>query len=196
MGKILFGNTVSLDGFVAGPNDEVDEIFQWYYSGDTDFRFPGLDMPFKISRASARHLEERTRNIGAAVTGRRTFDIAQAWGGHPPGGGPYFVVSHTVPPEWDRPDSPFTFVRDGVVRAVELARQAAGDKDINLFSANILQQGLDAGLVDEIYIDLAPVVLGSGIRLFNHLGTSSIRMEPIATIQGTGVTHLGFRVIR
>jgi dihydrofolate reductase len=194
MGKVVFENSMSLDGFVAGPNDEVDEIFQWYSSGDTDFRFPGLDMEFKVSHASAEHLLERTKNIGASVTGRRTFNVTSGWGGKPPGGGPYFVVTHTVPQEWVKPDSPFTFVTDGVESAVQKAKQAAGDKDVSIFSANILQQCLKAGLVDEIYIDLAPVLIGKGIRLFERLGAKPIALESMGVIEGTGVTHLLFRV--
>ncbi len=196
MGKVVFENSVSLDGFVAGPNDEVDEVFEWYYTGDTPFQFPGLDMQFKISRASAEHLLQRTRNIGAAVTGRRTFDITHGWSGNPPGGGPYFVVTHTVPPEWVKPGSPFTFVTDGVESAVRQAKEAASDKDVNIFSADIMQQCLRAGLMDEIYIDLAPVVIGRGIRLFDNVGDQPIRMERIALVEGTGVTHLGYRVIK
>ncbi len=196
MGKVVFENSMSLDGFVAGPNDEVDQIFKWYYSGDTDFRFPGLDMDFKISRASAEYLLERTKTIGASVTGRRTFNVTGGWGGNPPGGGAYFVVTHTVPQEWVKPGSPFTFVTDGVESAVEKARQAAGDKDISIFSASILQQCLKAGLVDEIYIDLAPVLIGKGIRLFDHLGAEPIELENIGVIEGTGVTHLSFRVVK
>ncbi len=153
-------------------------------------------MRFKISRASAEHLLARSSGIGAAVTGRRTFEITHGWDGSPPGGGRYFVVTHTVPQEWVKRGSPFTFVTEGVASAVAQAKRAAGDKDVNIFSANILQQCLKLGLVDEIYIDLAPVVLGAGTRLFDNLGPEPIRLEKIRAVEGIGVTHLGFRVIK
>ena len=120
MSKVVLELSMSLDGFIAGPNDTPDNglgdggdaLFKWYSSGDTDFPLPGTDMVFKISRASAEFLRPSWLNIGASVTGRRTFDIAHGWGGNPPGGAeaPHFVVTHTVPQEWVKPGSPFTFV--------------------------------------------------------------------------------------
>ena len=115
MTKVVLELSMSLDGFIAGPNDNPDNglgdggdaLFKWYSSGDTDFPLAGTDMVFKISRASAEFLRPSWQNIGASVTGRRTFDIARAWGGNPPGGmdAPYFVVTHTVPQEWVKPGS-------------------------------------------------------------------------------------------
>src|SRR3989337_2796907 len=116
MGKVVLEISMPLDGFVAGPNDGPERplgdggerLFQWYSSGDTAFPLPGTDMVFKISRASAELLRVSWSTIGAAVTGRRTFDIAGGWGGKPPGGGPYFVVTHTVPQEWVKGDPSLT----------------------------------------------------------------------------------------
>ncbi|HET6823303.1 MAG TPA: hypothetical protein VFH34_11695, partial [Anaerolineales bacterium] len=163
MSKVVLELSMSLDGFVAGPNDNPDNglgdggdaLFKWYSSGDTDFPLPGTDMVFKISRASADFLRPSWQNIGASVTGRRTFDIAHGWGGNPPGGAdtPHFVVTHTVPQEWVKPGSPFTFVTNGVESAVEQAKQAAGDKNVDIIGASIAQQCLQAGLLDEIQID-------------------------------------------
>ena len=170
-----------LDGFIAGPNDGPknglgdggERLFKWYSSGDTDFPMLGSDVVFKISRASAALLKETWPLIGASVTGRKTFDIASGWGGSPPGGADakYFVVTHTVPQEWVREGSPFTFVTDGVESAVEKAKRAAGDKNVDLMGASIVQQCLKAGLVDEIQFDLAPVLLDGGVHLFDYLGT-------------------------
>jgi dihydrofolate reductase len=129
------------------------------------------------------------------VWGRRTFDIARAWGGHPPGS-PCFIVTHTVPQEWVEEGSPFTFVTDGVESAIRQARQAAGEKDVVVCTASILQQCLKAGLMDEIHIDVAPMLLGNGVRLFDHLGTVSIELEGIRAIKAPGITHLGFRVVK
>jgi len=130
------------------------------------------------------------------VTGRRNFNVAGAWGGKPPLGVPHFVVTHTVPQEWVKEGSPFTFVTDGVESAVAKAMQTAGDKNVAISSANIMRQCLKAGLLDEIHIDLVPVLLGEGIRLFEHLGTKPIDLEKISVTEGHGVTHLGFRVVK
>jgi dihydrofolate reductase len=129
------------------------------------------------------------------VWGHRTFDIAGAWGGHPPGS-PCFIVTHTAPPEWVRPGSPFTFVTDGVESALRQARQAAGDKDVVVCTASLLQQCLQAKLLDEIHVDVAPLLLGRGVRLFDHLGAQPIELERIRAVAAPGVTHLGFRVVR
>ena len=206
MSKVVLELSMSLDGFIAGPNDTPDNglgdggdaLFKWYSSGDTDFPLPGTDMVFKISRASAEFLRPSWLNIGASVTGRRTFDIAHGWGGNPPGGAEaaHFVVTHTVPQEWVKPGSPFTFVTDGVESAVRQAKNAAGDKNVDVIGASIAQQCLKAGLLDEIQIDLAPVLLGGGVRLFDHLDTAPIELEPLAVVQGLDVTHLRYRVVK
>ena len=206
MSKVTVELSMSLDGFIAGPNDGPDNglgdggdrLFKWYSSGDTDFPLPGTDMVFKISRASAEFLQEAWTNIGASVVGRRTFDIARGWGGNPPGGAgaAHFVVTHTVPQEWVKEGSPFKFVTDGVESAIEKAKQVAGDKNVDLMGANIVQQCIKAGLLDEIQIDLAPVLLGGGVSLFDYLGTGPIELERVRVVEGLDVTHLRFRVIK
>jgi dihydrofolate reductase len=111
-------------------------------------------------------------------------------------GVPTFVVTHTVPQEWVYEGSPFTFVTDGVESAVEKAKEAAGEKDVAVGAASIAQQCIRAGLLDEIHIDLVPVLLGSGVRLFEHLGTEPIELESTRVIEAPGVTHLTFRVVK
>jgi dihydrofolate reductase len=196
MGKVIFNMSMSLDGFVAGPNDEVDRVFKWYFSGDTDFQFSGSDMTFKVSRASAEHFQEGWPSIGAILYGRRTFDVSRAWGGNPPLGVPCFIMTHNPPQEWVKAGSPFTFVTDGVESAIEQAKAVAGDKNVAVGSATTMQQCIKAGLLDEIHIDLAPVLLGDGIRLFDNLGTAPIELEITRVIEGTGVTHLIYRVVK
>ena len=204
MSKVIVELTMSLDGFVAGPNDGPENglgdggerLFQWYSSGDTAFPLPGTDMVFRISRASTELLQEEWSNLGAMVAGRRMFDIAHAWGGHPPGGGPCFIVTHTPPQEWLKQGSPFTFVTDGVESAIRQAKQAAGDKNVSVSSASIAQQCIKAGLLDEIRIDLAPVLLGAGVRLFDRLGVGPIELERTRVVEAPGVTHLRFRVVK
>jgi dihydrofolate reductase len=105
-------------------------------------------------------------------------------------------VTHRPPQEWVYEGSPFTFVTDGVESAIRQARQAAGDKDVVLCTASILQQGLQAGLVDEIHLDVAPVLLGRGVRLFDRIGEQPLVLEMIRAIAAPGVTHLGYRVVK
>ena len=125
MGRVTFNMTMSLDGFVAGPNDGPenglgdggDRLFRWYSSGDTEIPISDGQMVLKVSAQSARILREAMETYGAGVWGRKTFDIAHAWGGHPPGS-PAFIVTHNVPQEWVYEGSPFTFVTDGVESAI------------------------------------------------------------------------------
>jgi dihydrofolate reductase len=133
---------------------------------------------------------------GAVVTGRRDFDVSNAWGGESPLGVPIFVVTHSVPPEWAGPDSPFTFVTDGVESALAQARAVAGDKDIDIGGSTIVQQCLKGGWLDEIEIHLAPVLLGEGVRLFDHLGAQPHNLEILRVVDTPYVTHLRYRVIR
>jgi dihydrofolate reductase len=204
VGKVTTGLSMSLDGLIAGPNDGPgsplgdggERLFAWYSGGDTEYRLPGTEMVFMVSPQSAQLLGEAHTNMGAFVTGRRTFDISNGWGGRPPLGVPTFVVTHSVPQEWVYEGSPFTFVTDGLESAVEQARAVAGDMNVAVGAASIAQQCIRAGLLDEIHIDLVPVLLGDGIRLFDHLGAGPIDLESTEVIEGAGVTHLTFRVVR
>lgn len=204
MGKVIFTNSISLDGFVAGPNDGPENglgdggeaLFNWYFSGDTPLQLPGDVPPMKPSRASAGYLQEMWPTLGAMVAGRRMFDIANAWQGHPPGAGPTFIVTHHPPAEWLKQGSPFTFVTDGVESAVRQAQAAAGDKNVAVSSASIAQQCLQAGLLDEIYLDLVPVLLGGGVRLFENVGNAPLNLETIKVIDAPGVTHIAYRVLK
>jgi dihydrofolate reductase len=200
MGNVGVGFSMSLDGFIAELDDSVEHVFKWYGSGDTEFRFPGMGgMVVKVSAASAKMLQEICDNAGAMVTGRRQFDNTNGWNGSHPLNVPIFVVTHRgAPQEWIRehPDAPFTFVDDGVESAIRQARKVAGPKNVIVDGASIVQQALRAGLVDEIGVELVPVLLGSGIRYFDNLGAEPIELEQIAAIPGTGVTHLRFRVVK
>ena len=202
MGKVTFNITMSLDGFVAGPNDGPDNglgdggdrLFDWYFSGDTEIRISEGTPVLKVSSQSAKAMKEALATSGAGVWGRRTFDIARAWGGHPPMS-PCFIVTHRVPHEWVKAGSPFIFVTDGVESAIRQAKQAAGNKDVVVCTASILQQCLNAGLMDEIHVDAAPLLLGSGVRLFDNLD-KPVELENIRVINAPGVTHLAFRVVK
>ena len=204
MGKVGMRLTMSLDGFIAGPNDGPERplgeggerLFEWYSGGDTEYRLPGTEMVFTVSPRSAEVLKEAHGKMGAFVTGRRTFDITIGWGGQPPLGVPAFVVTHqAVPEEWVYEGSPFTFVTDGVESAVGQARKVAGDGMVAVGAASLAQQCIRAGLLDEIHVDLVPFLLGDGVRLFDRLG-GPVELEQIEVVEGTGVTHLTYRVVK
>lgn len=196
MGKLIAGFTMSLDGFIADPHDDIRRLFRWYSSGDTAFAVPGTEMVFHISDASANYLGELWGSIGAMVTGRRDFDVSRAWGGRPPYGWPTFIVTHHPPQEWLGEDSPFTFVTDGVPSAIKQAQRIAQERNIIISGSTIVQQCLRAGLLDELNIDLAAMLLGDGISLFGKLGIDPIALERLTVVEGAGVTHLRFRVLK
>ncbi len=196
MGKVAIGFSMSLDGFVAGPNDDVDRVFQWYFTGETTQTVKSGDQDFQMSQGGAELIEEAGKTTGALVTGRRTFDIAHAWGGRHPLDVPVVVVTHRIPQEWVKEGSPFTFVTDGVEHTVAEAQRIAGEKSVAVGTPSIAQQCLKAGLIDEIQIDLVPVLLGEGIRLFDQLGLEPIELECTNITPGPGVTHMNFRVVK
>lgn len=205
MGKVMAGFSTSLDGFIAGPNDSPEQplgeggerLFEWFFSGDTEFTMPSGGMTLKLSRESAAAVTDVFRGTGAIVSGRRMFDVANGWGGRHPIDAPVFVVTHSVPEDWieQNKGAPFTFVTEGVKSAVEQAKQAAGDKIVGVGGANVAQQCLELGLLDEIYVQIVPVLLGRGVRLFDELKTTP-NLEPTRVIDAPGVTHLTYRVVK
>jgi dihydrofolate reductase len=210
MAKVIVALTMSLDGFIAGAKDGPAEgegvmrLFNWYFEGDTPIRqyqeaaSRGVSVPpFKLASSNATVFEELIESGGAVVTGRRTYDLSNAWDGNGPLPRlPLFVVTHNVPDVVPKGESTYTFVTDGVESAVAQAKAAAGEKYVSLMGASIPQQCLRAGLLDEIQIHLVPVLLGAGVRLFDHLSTDSIELETLRVVDGPGVTHLRFRVVR
>ncbi len=204
MGKVTTGFSMSLDGFVAGPNDGPDNslgdggdrLFKWYFSGDATHEVPSGTGVFKMTKDGADMIREAIQSAGVLVTARRTFDIAHAWGGKHPMDVPIVVLTHRVPQEWVKPGSPFTFVTDGVTSAIKKARQIAGDKAVVVGAPSVVQQCLKAGLMDEIHIDLVPALLFNGIRLFDHLGIQPMDLE-ITEVNATAeVVHLTYRVVK
>ena len=195
MSKLVAIMSMSLDGFVADANDGVGEVFDWYMnSGDVEFNTGGGDpMTFRVSEPSAKHLRQLWSELGGVLTGRRTFEVAQGWGGNH-AWGPAFVLTHEIPDGWPRPNSTVHFVTDGLESAVKQARAAAGGRAVGVHGADTIQQLLNAGLLDELAIDVAALFLGSGVRLFDHLaGTPCVLGNP-TVIQGVGVTHLRYPV--
>jgi dihydrofolate reductase len=196
MARVVAGMTVSLDGFIADRDDGVEELFGWYDNGDVAIPTPGSDMVFHTSEASAVYLRDLMRDVGAVVSGRRVFDITDGWGGSHPFGVPVVVVTHHVPDGWPREDAPFTFVTDGVASAIVEAKQIAGDGIVAVLGANVAQQCLDLGLLDEVLFDLAPVIMGAGIRFFENIEHAPVRFDDPRIIAGKAVTHLHYRVRR
>jgi dihydrofolate reductase len=196
MAKVVALMSMSLDGYVADANDGVDEVFDWYFSGDVEVSTASetMGMTFRVSEPSAEHLRSLQAEIGAMLTGRRTFDAADGWGGQHPWAIPAFVVTHEVPDGWPRPGSTVQFVTDGIESAVARAKEAAGDRSVGVHGAQTIQQILDAGLLDEIHVDLAAVLLGGGVRLFDHLANTPIVLGNPMVVAGVGVTHLRYPV--
>ena len=196
MTKVVGLMSMSLDGYVADANDGVAEVFDWYFSGDVEVPTASgsSGMTFRVSDPSAGHLRSLVTEVGAMLTGRRTFERAEGWGGRHPWGIPAFVVTHNVPEGWPRPGSTVQFVTDGVESAVAQAKSAAGPKSVGVHGAQTIQQLLDAGLLDELQIDLAAVLLGGGVRLFDHLADTPVVLGSPRVVAGVGVTHLRYPV--
>src|SRR5215217_5309712 len=161
MSKVVAIMSMSLDGYVADPKDGVAEVFDWYFaSGDVEFPTGGSDpMTFKVSGPSAEHLRGLWSELGAVLTGRRTFEAAQGWGGNH-AWGPAFVLTHHIPAGWPRPGSTVHFVTDGLESAVKQAKAAAGGKAVGVHGPDTIRQLLNLGLLDELSIDVAAVLLG------------------------------------
>ena len=195
MSKIIAIMSMSLDGFVADPNDGVGEVFDWYMnSGDVEFHTGGSDpMTFRVSAPSAVHLRSLWAELGAVLTGRRTFEVADGWNGNH-AWGPAFVLTHDIPAGWPRPNSTVHFVTDGIESAVRQAQAAPAGKSVAVHGADTIQQLLNAGLLDEIHVDIASLLLGSGVRLFDHLAVTPAVLGNPTVIAGVGVTHLRYPV--
>jgi dihydrofolate reductase len=195
MGKVMTHMTMSLDGFIADPNDQVGELFDWYDVGDVEVPNPNETVTFHVDDASAQMLEELTGNCGALVSGRRLFDIADGWGDKHPAGAPVVVVTHRAPDDAATRWPTTTFV-DGVDAAISRAKQIAGDQDITIASTTIVQQALELGLVDEVCVSLVPVLFGEGIPYFAKLHRGHQLLDDPIVVQGRRALHLRYPVRR
>jgi dihydrofolate reductase len=196
MAKVLTHMCMSLDGFVAQPDDNPAELFDWYWSGDVVVPSAQESMSFSVDAASAPMLEELTSGCGALIAGRRLFDLTDGWGDNHPAGAPVVVVTHRPPPE-DAPGRfPRTTFTGSVEEAITTAKEIAGDKFVTIASADIIQQALHLGLVDELCISLVPVLFGGGIRYFGELVGGHIMLEDPIVVQGARALHLRYPVRR
>ena len=199
MGKVKAGATMSLDGFIAGPNDSgFDRLFKWYQGGDVEVPMPDdtAGVPVShVSPATANLMRKEMASWGALVVGRHLYDFTNGWNGRHPLGVTTVVLTHRPPDDRPQADDNFVFVTEGIEAAVAKAREIAGDKDVAVNSGQMARQALEAGLLDEIGVDVVPVILGKGKPFFADLTIGPLEFEgPILTVQGAGVTHLRYRV--
>jgi dihydrofolate reductase len=191
MGKVTCDISMSLDGFIAGPNvrvgngmgDDGDRLHAWMFGGNTE--------------TDDAIVAEKNASPGAILIGKRMFDVGfEPWGDPPPFGMPVFIVTHEArEPLPMQGGTTYTFITKGIEAALELAREAAGDKDVGIWGgANIIQEYLKAGLLDEMQIHVVPVLFGDGTRLFEHLGGQRIELKRTSTIDTPGATHFRFSV--
>jgi dihydrofolate reductase len=202
MTTVVTAHSTSIDGFLAGADDSPEQplgtggerLFTWLSDGDTPSKYvPSL----KMSAVSAAFFDEGVGGVGAVIAGRRTYDVSEAWGGSGPlPGVPLFVMTHRVPDSVPVADPPYTFVTEGIERAVEEAGAAADGKNVVLMGANVVQQALRAGLLDTLVISLVPVVLGGGVRLLGGLDPGGVELDLVGVVDAPGVTHLTYRVVK
>lgn len=189
-GRVLLAFTVSLDGFVAGPEVGVEQamgrggerLHEWMFTDSPD-RGPDPELAGEVAAL-----------VGAVILGRRTFDVGLGHWGDTPYPVPSFVLTHEQREPLAMRSASFTFVADGIASALRQAQQAARGRDVVVMGAETAQQYLRAGLVDDLILQIAPVLLGSGTRLFDHLGTEPVALRRERVVASPFVTHLRFRV--
>lgn len=194
MSKVYTHMTMSLDGYIADPNDGIDELFDWYSAGADTAPSANDGIEFNVDGSSAELLRGFVESTGALVSGRRLFDIAGGWGDSHPVGAPVVCVTHNPPANAD--EWPRTRFIDGVAAGIAKAQEIAGDKDVVIASADISRQALDLGLVDEVHVSLVPVLLGAGIPYFAGLAKAPHRFDDPVVVQGKRATHLKYAVRR
>lgn len=193
MGTVVMYASVSVDGFIADQDDQPGPLFDWLVSGDVPLDGGGV---LKVSQTSYDYIRPYWDQIGVTIAGRRVFDMTEGWDGTPPSGIDHVVVvTHRPAPEsWD-PEAPFHFV-DGVEAAVATAQELAGERIVEVGAGDVGGQVLAAGLVDEVRMDVVPVVFGSGKRYFGSVESLHLLEDPDVVIQGNRVLHLRYRVRR
>lgn len=192
MSTVITHAVASLDGFIANPNDEVGPLFDWYFNGDVKLVDDG---PFMLSKSSIDYVRPMWESIRATVMGRHLFDLTNGWEGKPPAGEHLVVVSHRPKPAGWHPEASCHFA-DNVADAIAKARELAGDGTVAVTAGDVGGQAIALGLVDEVAIDVVPVVFGSGKRYFGPIDAQQMLEDPHVVIQGDRVVHLRYRVRR
>jgi dihydrofolate reductase len=199
VGKVVSSAMMSLDGYIAKADNTIGRLFDSLGNGEVEVTTATPDITFHLTQQSAAWWKHWFDSIGAIIVGRTLFDVTDGWGGRHTMDAPVVVVTHEVPTEWVRahPDAPFTFVTEGVAEAVAGAQKIAGDKTVAVAAGTIARQCLELGLLDEVAVDLVPVVMGGGKPYFGAMGLTDVMLDnPTVCIRGDRVTHLLFPVLR
>lgn len=196
MSKVYTGASMSLDGYISGPGETgFEHLFKWMGNGDVEVTTADPELTMRMTEGNARHFRELLDLTVALVVGRKLFDFTKGWGGRHPMDLPVVVLTHSVPDGWEQEGESFVFVTDGIEAAVERARELAGAKVVGVNGGTIARQCLDAKLLDEIWVDLVPVLLGGGTPFFEQLGSAPVELEgPLSVEDDKDVTHLRYRV--
>jgi dihydrofolate reductase len=198
MGTVQAQAIMSLDGYVAKPDNTIGSLFDWLQNGDVAIATPAGDFVVHLTPASAEHWRRWVSSVGALVCGRTLFDVAEGWQGRHTLDVPVVVVTHHIPTSWveAHPEAPFSFVTDGVGAAIARAQELAGGQVVAVAGGTIARQCLELGLLDEVAVDLVPVVMGEGNRpFFGALTSGEVLLgNPSVCVQGDRVTHLVFPV--
>jgi dihydrofolate reductase len=190
MGKIFTQASTSIDGYVSGPeNSGFDKLFRWLQDGDVAVTAPTGTMTFHLAPPSAAYFSGLIQATGALVVGRKLYDFTDGWGGQHPMGVHTVVLTHRPLEDNEH----FTFCTEGIEKAIEIARARAGDKAVGVNAGEVARQAIDAGLVDEVFLDLVPVILGAGTPFFAP-GRGYELEGPVSVVEGTAVTHLRYEV--
>jgi dihydrofolate reductase len=200
---VIMHNVVSVDGFIADNNDDVGPLHEWYFSGDTPitatdesgYDHSAAGSAFRVSRASAPYVRSMWESIGAIVMGRHLFDLVNGWEGQPPAGEHVVVVSHRPKPEGWHPEASYHFV-DNPAAAIAKAQDLAGERTVAVNAGDAGSQTLASGLVDEVAMDVVPVIFGSGKRYVGRIEDQRLLEDPHVAIHGERVLHLRFKVRR
>ena len=205
MSTVVMHSVVSVDGFIADAEDQVGPLFDWYSNGDVELIEGGT---LKVSQVSAEYVRPIWASIGSMVIGRHLFDITDGWEGSPPAGEHVVVVSHRPRPDGWHPEesrshpvhprehqASYYFISD-VAQAIAKARELAGERTVALAAGDVGGQALALGLVDEVAMDVVPVVFGSGKRYFGPVDAQHLLEDPHTVIQGDRVLHLRYEVRR
>jgi dihydrofolate reductase len=175
-------------------------LFDWYYSGDTPSKYNSRRIApfpeFKLSKEDVNYFDRATGEIGAVLAGRRTYDLTKGWGGTFYIPAPLFVLTHEPPSQVPEGQTQFVFVREGLESAVDRARAVAKDKMVYLVGANVAKQCIERGLLDELRVHIAPMLLGDGVRLFDFAGSHLVGLKRTKVIESpSGTTHIHYQIV-
>lgn len=197
MGKVVASASMSLDGYIARDDNTIGRLFDWYQSGKVEIPTATEGITFHLSPRSADYWRQWVSGLGALMCGRTLFDFTSGWGGRHTMDVPVVVVTHQVPTHWveAHQGAPFHFVAGGVEAAVARAQELAGDRTVAVAAGTVARQCLELGLLDEVAVDLVPVVMGSGRPFFGAVSSGDVLLgDPAVCVQGDRVTHLVFPV--